>query len=272
MKSQRWITTLIGLAMLGIIGALVIVGGVFFWRNSNLRALAVDGPVAEVTVTNEAITSTDEASATEETTVTAPVGGDSEESTPTNTLPPTVTPLPTASDTAVPTDTPVPTMPTNTAVPPTNTLTSSGEDFTSYDDNQAMLNLVNQERCAQGLTPVTYNGQLYNAALQHSVDMLKNDFFDHAGSDGSTIKERASAQGYPWLAIGENIAAGQVDANEAFADWMGSPGHRDNILKPEYREMAVAHIFRDVSTYGHYWTQVFGNTGSDPISCAEAGF
>ena len=55
----------------------------------------------------------------------------------------------------------------------------------------------------------------------------------------------------PEIALGENLARGQFTAQEVVGDWMASPGHRRNILEPEFTEMGIA-IFNE------YWVQTFG--------------
>ncbi len=55
--------------------------------------------------------------------------------------------------------------------------------------------------------------------------------------------------------VGENVATGYSNGNSVVRGWMGSPGHRDNILNPGYRQMGLA-ARRDGSTW--YVAQVFG--------------
>ncbi|MBN1430187.1 MAG: CAP domain-containing protein [Anaerolineae bacterium] len=178
------------------------------------------------------------------------------------------------------------TTPMNITIPPppleeanviTPTIVSSGEvasltDIIDYDDTVEMLTLVNQARCQQGLLPVTSNSLLKGAATQHSLDMLSNSFFDHKGIDGGTVGERVAAQGYVWLAVGENLAAGSTSAEETFGLWWESPGHKANLLNPDFREADLSHLFRAGSQLGHYWTLVLANQGTTPPTCGEMGF
>ena len=55
----------------------------------------------------------------------------------------------------------------------------------------------------------------------------------------------------PKIALGENLAKGQLTVEEVVEDWMNSPGHRRNILEPSFTELGVG-IFRDL------WVQNFG--------------
>ncbi len=146
---------------------------------------------------------------------------------------------------------------------------TAGLDYDSHDDTQALLDLVNQARCENGLTPLVANDQLGNAGLTHNVDMASNNFFDHVGSDGSLPWDRVGAQGYSWNWVGENIAAGYPDVSSVFDGWMNSPGHKANILNANFQEMGLSHI-SGVGEWGHYWTQVFASPwGGDvtPPAC-----
>lgn len=101
------------------------------------------------------------------------------------------------------------------------------------------------------VSPLTWNNLLTNAASAHARDMQKNDFFDHKGSDGSNMAERASSAGYRWMFIGENIALGPPDIKTVVAGWIQSPGHCKNIMSSDYTEIGAARA-------GDYWVQVFG--------------
>lgn len=88
--------------------------------------------------------------------------------------------------------------------------------------------------------------------------MARHNYFSHSGRDGSHVAERASRTGYPWRAIGENIAAGQMQADAAVQGWLNSPGHCANLMSPTYTEMGAAFAVNSRSSAGIYWVQVFG--------------
>jgi len=56
----------------------------------------------------------------------------------------------------------------------------------------------------------------------------------------------------------ENIAAGQQTAAEVVAGWLKSPGHCENILTPDLREIGVGVSVSQSSKMGIYWVQNFG--------------
>jgi uncharacterized protein YkwD len=110
----------------------------------------------------------------------------------------------------------------------------------------ATLCLVNKARAAQGLAPLVENRLLDEAAMLHSDDMVAADYFDHIAPDGTGPQERVLATGYsPGAAggeIAENIAAATAaDSTPAatVAMWMGSAGHRTNILSPDFTKTGI---------------------------------
>ena len=119
-----------------------------------------------------------------------------------------------------------------------------------------VLNLTNVERTKQGLNPVTWNDKLASAIENHCKDMIANNYFEHVSPSGSTPGDRATAAGYRWLRVGENIAKGQTTPQEVVNAWMNSPHHRDNILNPDFTELGVALEYDAQGV--PYWGQLFG--------------
>jgi len=118
--------------------------------------------------------------------------------------------------------------------------------------------------------PLTWNNELYSSALEHSRDLANSDTFSHLGSgtkyditgNGKASKffERIIDNGYTkYYSVGENIAGGQKDLEEVMTEWLNSPAHCTNIMKDTYKEIGVAVVLNNHSTYGIYWTQNFGS-------------
>jgi uncharacterized protein YkwD len=106
--------------------------------------------------------------------------------------------------------------------------------------------------------PLAWNEALAAAALVHSRDMARRDYFSHADPEGRSVSGRATAAGYRWQHVGENIAAGQGEPAEVVAGWLASPGHCANIMSPDFAEMGAAYALRPGSTRAIWWTQTFG--------------
>ena len=71
-------------------------------------------------------------------------------------------------------------------------------------------------------------------------------FFDHDSRDGSEFWKRVerfySPEGYRSWSVGENLlwSSGHLSAPAALKLWMGSPGHRKNILTARWREIGLS--------------------------------
>lgn len=63
-------------------------------------------------------------------------------------------------------------------------------DDTELSDPEKLIELINQKRISEGLSALTVDQGLNQAAQDHSDDMALNDFFDNTGSDGSTLADR----------------------------------------------------------------------------------
>jgi uncharacterized protein YkwD len=142
------------------------------------------------------------------------------------------------------------------------------DDLGSWQEaGKELLKLVNAARAEprtcgskkfSAAPPVEWNAKLADAALAHSRDMAKRNYFSHQAKDGSTVGARAKKAGYRWRRIGENIATGQGSPEQVMSGWLASPGHCANIMNPHYTEMGVAYAVNPKSDTTIYWTQVFG--------------
>ncbi|WP_381795986.1 CAP domain-containing protein [Streptomyces niveus] len=119
--------------------------------------------------------------------------------------------------------------------------------------------LTNAERTAARLRPLAGDPRLTTAAQAHSDEMVGQGFYSHTSPDGRQPWDRAAAAGCTHRGIGENIACGQRSAAEVVRGWMDSPGHRANILKPDFTHIGIG--FRGGGEAGTYWTQLFGMSG-----------
>ena len=172
--------------------------------------------------------------------------------TPANTL--THTPTPTRTATPLPTATPTP-KPSATPVSP-----SGVPDDVLANLRSQMLDLINTARDGKDLRLSS------NAAAQnHAEDMKENCYFSHDGLDGSQPSDRYErAGGGRWRRVGENIfmigdcpkpwgnfvrrTYVQMVA-QAHQSLMGSPGHRGNILRSSFDEVALGFAY----DYPNFW-------------------
>jgi len=110
----------------------------------------------------------------------------------------------------------------------------------------ATVDQINSIRARHGLVPLSFSHALFASALLHDREMVEGGYFGHKGPDGSDFASRIE-QSYPpgravYYAIGENLywSQGPVSSNSLISRWMQSAEHRENLLNPNWRQVAVA--------------------------------
>jgi len=107
--------------------------------------------------------------------------------------------------------------------------------------------LINQERTSRGLSTLTLHRLLAQAAKDYSREMMEHQFINHVSEvDGSTPMVRIRRTGYydnyygP-IVVAENIAllSGSARATSAHQGFMGSEGHRANLLASDVNEIGI---------------------------------
>ena len=127
------------------------------------------------------------------------------------------------------------------------------------DISHECTDMVNAERAHAGLAPVSLVGSVNLAAEGHSTDQAKNQTMAHSESNGSNAGDRIKAQGFTWSTWAENVAAGQGTCTSVMGAWMGSDGHRANILNPAMTAIGVGAV---TGTNGViYWTMDLAAAG-----------
>ncbi|MDB5915328.1 MAG: putative rane protein [Ramlibacter sp.] len=119
-----------------------------------------------------------------------------------------------------------------------------------------MLELVNAERRAAGLKPVRPDPELVQVARAHSRDMLARGYFGHVSPDGHDLGQRLQQARLGYLTAGENLALAPTLVS-AHNGLMHSPGHRANILRPQFGRLGIGIL--DAGMHGLMVTQNFRN-------------
>jgi uncharacterized protein YkwD len=167
-------------------------------------------------------------------------------------LPPTspadVTPTPVAGSAATP-------APTKQAAAGTTASTANCTYQENRDYVAQIFDLVNTERVSQGLKPLAENPSLSAAALAQASDMACNNFWKTTGSDGSTLKDRLTAQGYNATFSDIQVHAQPPeysgDGKAAVNAWLAA----DNLLlSPKATELGIGYAYYRQSAYGGYFT------------------
>jgi uncharacterized protein YkwD/uncharacterized membrane protein required for colicin V production len=124
------------------------------------------------------------------------------------------------------------------------------------DAERRMLDLVNGERASVGLKPLLADERLRTIARQHSLEMFEKDYFSHTSPASGSPFDRMHTAGIQFDVAGENLAyAPNVDI--AQQGLMNSPGHRANILRPEFGRVGIGVIRSQAQ--GSMFSQEFTN-------------
>lgn len=131
---------------------------------------------------------------------------------------------------------------------------------------RAVLCLLNRERVRRHLAPLRRDRRLAIAARSHSRAMVARGVFSHDGPFGDVVARLRRAgyiRGGGGWAVGENIAWGGgplATPASIMRGWMGSPGHRANMLSPSFRDVGVGVALGAPGTGGGgaTYTQDFG--------------
>ncbi len=114
-----------------------------------------------------------------------------------------------------------------------------------------VLELVNEERAAAGLSPLSLDVNMTEQAMERAAQVTL--YFEHEFPNGDALlsklmNEYPSAYGYT---AGENIALNQSSPSAVMNSWMNSTGHKANILNSNFTTIGIGY-------FEGGWVQVFG--------------
>lgn len=98
---------------------------------------------------------------------------------------------------------------------------------------------INAQRASGGLAALSPSPQLTEAAQKHACDNARRNKMSHTGSDGSSMGTRIDRTGYRWRKANENVGYGYKDAAAMLAGWIGSDGHRRNIMARGTQDIGI---------------------------------
>jgi uncharacterized protein YkwD len=125
---------------------------------------------------------------------------------------------------------------------------SSGSGYTGDS-----VSAANQDRAAAGLAPLAWDHQLELMAGSWASHLAQTGALEH-NDLGAVMRLPYMSQ---WWTLGENLLAGPaMSAEGAEGLWMNSPGHRANILNPNFRYIGAAAV--QDSSGGWWYVAEFG--------------
>ncbi len=98
--------------------------------------------------------------------------------------------------------------------------------------------------------------QLRSVARAHSRDMFVRGYFSHYTPESKDPFDRLKDANIAYLAAGENLALAPT-LPTAHTGLMNSPGHRRNILDPNYHRVGIGAY--QSARYGMMFSQEFSN-------------
>jgi uncharacterized protein YkwD len=121
------------------------------------------------------------------------------------------------------------------------------ETISAHRAEDAVFCLLNRERAKRELPRLGRHKQLDGPAREHSRYMVDHGCFEHDCPGEPDLADRLrrylSKGGRTW---GENIASGGGEAGSPRSivrSWMGSKGHRANILSSQYEHIGIGVVW-----------------------------
>ncbi|HIK14254.1 MAG TPA: CAP domain-containing protein [Leptolyngbyaceae cyanobacterium M33_DOE_097] len=142
-------------------------------------------------------------------------------------------------------------------VPQAQLSPSSAQSTATAQMEAQVRQQINKIRQQKGLVELRNNEKLAQVARNYSRRMAEEKFFAHVSPQGDTLSDRVEAEKIFYFLIGENLFTSTnipKPVPAAIDGWMKSPGHRENILRSEFRETGIG-VWKVGNTY--YFTQLF---------------
>lgn len=146
--------------------------------------------------------------------------------------------------------------PAQPKTPGSSSLNASKIEYTVHEK-------INEIRSENGLHKLEYDERLAAIGRYHSWDMAQKGYFSHNSTTGLKFDERFTLYDYNCPYAAENIALfpGPTHlyennsipleitlAEELVEGWMNSPGHRKNILNPNYKAEGIGIFITEKGT------------------------
>lgn len=134
-------------------------------------------------------------------------------------------------------------------------LSVSGEEL--YDEAYKILEIVNAERKASGVSPLAMDATLMQGAMKRSAEL--SIYYSHTRPNGTSCFSIEEISQMKYYSVGENIAVNYSNATSVMNGWMNSPGHKSNILSSKFNTIGIG-VFKHNGSL--YFTQMFTDVKS----------
>lgn len=123
-----------------------------------------------------------------------------------------------------------------------NALTGSVLGLKCEIKTSELLEQTNKVRKSYGIGQLKLNDKLNKAAYLKGKDMFADQYWAHVAPDGTQPWKWFADVDYNYSEAGENLAKNFTTTSAAMTAWMNSPGHKANLLNPDYLEVGFAVI------------------------------
>src|SRR5215207_9725953 len=130
---------------------------------------------------------------------------------------------------------------------------ASSQVSTSTSDEATAAELISRYHAAHGLSPVSVDPRLTEAASAQARTVAEAGTLSHG-----RFTSRMTAFGINGHAA-ENLSAGSRTLDQVIARWAASPGHNENLLLPQARRIGLARADSPGLGYGRYWALVLAD-------------
>lgn len=236
-------------------------------NGTQLQSRNQQNPAADTETDNPGTDSAKQAQADSKTVPESAPAPDKETSAPVEQTPISKPSAPVSQPTQevqVPVTNPVPSPTTAPTTAPTLATADSSQDIVSQANALSaaniayyseILELVNNIRAEAGVSPLTLDTTLCQAATVRAIEMDNTGVFSHTRPDGTDCWSVFKLYGIIYRTCGENIAMGQRTPAQVVESWRNSPGHYANMVKAGFGKLGVGMS----NSNRIYWVQMFTN-------------
>lgn len=236
-------------------------------NGTQLQSRNQQNPAADTETDNPGTDSAKQAQADSKTAQESAPAPDKETSAPVEQTPISKPSAPVSQPTQevqVPVTNPVPSPTTAPTTAPTLATADSSQDIVSQANALSaaniayyseILELVNNIRAEAGVSPLTLDMTLCQAATVRAIEMDNTGVFSHTRPDGTDCWSVFKLYGITYRTCGENIAMGQRTPAQVVESWRNSPGHYANMVKAGFGKLGVGMS----NSNRIYWVQMFTN-------------
>lgn len=236
-------------------------------NGTQLQSQNQQNPAADTEADNQGTDSAKQAQADSKTAPESAPAPDKETSAPVEQTPISKPSAPVSQPTQevqVPVTNQVPSPTTAPTAAPTQATADSSQDIVSQANALSaaniayyseILELVNNIRAEAGVSPLTLDMTLCQAATVRAIEMDNTGVFSHTRPDGTDCWSVFKLYGITYRTCGENIAMGQRTPAQVVESWRNSPGHYANMVKAGFGKLGVGMS----NSNRIYWVQMFTN-------------